>query len=229
MRLLFSLLAVCLAFSATPAFGSVIFDGDFTSFSFNSTGTATVVREASGGNPGARLNITTISGDLVYGTALKTDVVSFSALEGTSFQLSLDVLSGPGGFGQGQGIHLLVEQGGAIYGKRLGITGWPFNTWDTISFNDTFEASTFELLIGSGPANPNLDGGVATRFGFAGRNSRSGTLTQYYDNFRLEGPSLLGSSVPEPPSIAILGFGAIFLVGMTHLFASRRRKAVINL
>lgn len=229
MRFMFSVLAMCLASSASPSLGSVILDGDFTSFSFDSTGTATVVREASGGNSGARLNITTISGALVHGTALKTDFVTFSALEGTNFQFSLDVLSGPGGFGQGQGIHLLVEQGGAIYGKNLGITGWPFNSWGTVSFNDTFEASSFELLIGSGPANPDLDGGVATRFGFSGRNSSSGTLTQYYDNFRLEGPAIVGSAVPEPPSLAIFGLGTIFFVGMTYLMTSRRRKPIIHL
>ena len=171
----------------------MILDGDFSSFSFDSTGTATVTRELTGGNPGARLNVTTVSGPTVYGTAIKTDFATTAALAGSSFSLSLDVLSGPGSFGQGQGISLLVEQNGSIYGRHLGITGFPLN-FDTVVFNETFDAVSFSRLIGAGPANPDFDGGVITRFGFAARNTNSGTLTQYYDNFRLESPAIVSEA-----------------------------------
>ena len=48
--------------AATPASAGLITDGDFSSFSFNATGTATVTRESTGGNPRARLNVTTLEG-----------------------------------------------------------------------------------------------------------------------------------------------------------------------
>ena len=69
----------------------VINDGEFSDWTFNSTGTATVTREASGGNPGARLNITTVSGNTVWGTAIKSDFSSSAVLTGAKFTLSLEV------------------------------------------------------------------------------------------------------------------------------------------
>ena len=200
-------LAVCLTCLATPVDAGFIVDGDFSSFAFDTNGTATVTREATGGNPGSRLNVTTVSGSTVYGTAIKTDFVTTSALAGATFTLELDVLSGPGSFGQGQGIDLLVEQNGVIYRTGLGITGYPLN-WDTLSFTGTFNAGSFILLLGSGPANPDFNGGVATRFGFSGRNTNSGTLTQYYDNFRLESSAIEASPVPEPSTAFLLGLGS---------------------
>ena len=103
-------------FLAASAHAGVITDGDFSAWSFGATGTATVTRELSGGNTGERLNITTVSGPAVYGTAIKSDFSSTSALAGAPFTLTVDVLSGPGAFGQGQAIQLLVEQNGSTYG-----------------------------------------------------------------------------------------------------------------
>src|SRR6266550_4677228 len=105
--------------------GGLITDGDFSAWTFDATGTATVTREASGGNPDARLNITTISGPSVEGLAIKSDFSTSDTLAASTFTLSLDVLSGPGAFADGQEIELLVEQGGTIYGTGLGVTGFP--------------------------------------------------------------------------------------------------------
>lgn len=184
MKLVAFLAATCTAALVTSAQALVITDGDFSTWTFDSTGTATVTRETSGGNPGARLNITTISGPTVFGTGIKSDFSTNAPLAGANFTLSLDVLSGPGSFGQGQAIELLVEQNGTIYGTFVGITGFPLN-FDTVIFNGVLDAGSFTRLIGAGPTTPGFDGGTATRFGFSGGNSSSGTLTQYYDNFNL--------------------------------------------
>lgn len=60
-------------------------DGDFFDWSFSATGTATASVEAAGGNPGARINVTTVSGATVFGTAIKNDFDTTVALEGTEF------------------------------------------------------------------------------------------------------------------------------------------------
>lgn len=202
MRLALGFAALCFAISIEFAHAIVIHDGDFSAWNFDATGTATVLLEPSNGNPGARLNISTVSGPTVYGTAIKPDFSTQDLLEGATFTLSLDVLSGPGGFGEGQGISLLVMQGATVYESYLGITGFPHN-WDTLSFTGSFISSSFTRLIGADPINPDFTGGVETFFGFADSNTISGTLTQYYDNFHLESTVL----VPEPTTLPLLMWG----------------------
>jgi len=226
-------LAVCTASLPMSASAGMIIDGDFSSWSFGSYGinggTATATRETTGGSPGARLNITTDTefgsnpAEVGYGLAVKNDFVTTNALAGSSFTLSLDVLSGTGARGQGQGIGLLVEQGGAIYVRNLGITGFDsqVTTWFAKSYSSTFDAGSFQLLSGSG-SGPDFSGGVATRFGFSARNSRSGVLTQYYDNFQLQSSAF--SAVPEPASLAMWGLAGSLGLVLAH--RRRRRNAV---
>jgi len=203
---------------------TVITDGDFTNFSFGSHGTgvatATVVREAAGGNPGARLNITTITTftDVAFGTAIKNDFSTNVPLAGTSFTLSLDVLSGAGGFGQGQAIELLVEQNGTVYATPLGITGFPRN-FDTVTFIGVFNAASFTRVIGAGPLTPAFNGSVTTRFGFAGGNLNSLTLTQYYDNFRLVIAAVAAPPLPTAPIPTLSTWGTIILAGLMAFVA----------
>jgi hypothetical protein len=59
-----------------------------------------------------------------------------------------------------------------------------------------------------------------TRIGFAGGNSGSGTLTQYYDNFRLESSAISSGQVPEPSMLAIFSLGAL---GMTYRTRGKRK------
>jgi hypothetical protein len=185
-------LAVLQAAASLPN-AQLVVDGDFSTWTFDATGTATVTREGSGGNSGARLNVTTVSGAVVYGTAIESDFSTNVPLAGVPFTLSLDVRSGPGAFGQGQGIQLVVEQNGTIYGTSLGATSFPHSIFDPITFSGTLNPGSFTRLVGDGSSTPQFDGTVVTRFGFAAGNASSGTLTQYYDNFVFE---LMTSSHP---------------------------------
>jgi hypothetical protein len=206
MKISSFILVTSISVIAFSAHAATIVDTDFSAWSFDSTGTATVSREASDGNPGARLNITTVSGVTVYGTAIKTDFSTDQILQGTPFELARDVLSGPGSIHEGQRIHLLVEQNSNIYASNLDITGYPHN-WDTLTFTGSFIDSNFSLLIGSGPATPDFSGGTETLFGFSGSNTISGTLTQYYDNYNLH-------IVPIPPAILLFGSALIPIFGI---------------
>ena len=213
-----AVLLVVTVFSA-PLHAIVITDGDFSSWTLGSSGAASVVRESSDGNPGARLKFTNSPvQNTVYGTALKSDFSITSPIEGYSFDLQLDVLSGFGGFGQGQRISLIVEQNSSLYSFDLGITGWPLN-WDTLIFSGTMTGSSFLLLSGLGPATADFTSGTETSFGFQASNSSGGsyTLAQYYDNFSLELSS--PSAVPVPAAVWLFGTALIGFVGM-----SRRRK-----
>lgn len=233
----------------------IISDGDFTDWSYGSTvlqvtsfvPSASVTPEAVGGNPGARLNLTTQTGfnnvypyDTAFGLALKTDAYVATALEGLSFVLSLDVLRGPGSFGSGQAIRLLVEQDGVLYGgSYLGVSAVP-PIFFTRTFGGTFVASEFSRYLSTEVDNtehPVFDGSVATRFGFLAGNSISGNLTMFYDNFVLqipdveffEGPIPLepdpddlpgaSSPVPEPASGLLFATG-----GLVMLLARPRRR-----
>jgi len=186
------LLAASLA--ATPAAAIDITDccdwstgWAFSAYSVGSA-SATATVEPSGGNPGARLNVTTVTpsfSDTAFATAVLTTTTIPAPPSGSPFTLSIDALSGAGGFGQGQGIQLLVQQGGAVYAASLGITGFPLNAFTTLTFTGTLDPADFSRVLGSGPAQPVFDGSTPTQFGFAAGNNASATLTQYYDNFRL--------------------------------------------
>ena len=200
--------AVCLAVAVTSAHAVVIGDCcDWASgWSFSSygsgTGTASAAVEASGGNPGARLNITThttLVTDIGWGTAVLTTTSTVAPLPGATFALKLDALSGAGAFGGGQEIELLVGQGGSVYALDLSGTGFPLATFTTLTFNGTFNAGSFVKVSGSGPPTPAFDGVTATTYGFGAGNAQSGNLTQYYDNFQLTIPSI---GAPPPSSVA---------------------------
>ena len=208
-----------------PARAIVLIDGDFNDWTFSTTGTAAVTREIAGGNPTARLNVTTISGPTVWGTAIKNDFTTQVPLAGENFTLQLDVLSGPGSYGQGQGILLLVEQNANIYASSLGITGFPRNFSVPMSFHGSFLPNSFGLLLGSGAQRPDFSGGTSTRFGFAASNTISGRLTQFYDNFRLNLPDVVEAPIAEPSSIpepcAILSLITLGIVSSVTLLKNK--------
>jgi len=223
--------ATCIAMAAGSAQALVVSDCcDWaTGWSFSSyavgTGTATAVVEGSGGNPGARLNVTTVTAtvsDVAFATALLTTSGTAAPNEGTPFTLSIDALSGAGGFGQGQGIALLVQQGGSVYALDVGVTGFPLASFTTLTFSGNFTAASFVRVAGAGPLTPSFDGATTTTYGFAAGNSNSATLTQYYDNFRLtiSLPRTGGSGgVSQIPTLS--GWAMLVLALLLGGFAAR--------
>lgn len=226
-------LALTMMFATGAADAAVVFsEGDFSTWTLGSYnvggGTATAAREAAGGNPGARLNVTTVTSgvETAFGTGFKNDYATTVALAGTAFTLTLDVLSGAGAFGQGQAIQLIVEQGGNVYASpTLGVTNVQA-AFATLSFAGSFNAASFTRVAGAGPVTPNLAGGVTTRFGFAAGNTGSGTLTQYYDNVRLD-LAAVPAAVPTASDIPLLspiGLVALALaLGLAGVAGLRRR------
>lgn len=170
----------------------IVSDGDFSTWVFGSYtenapgGVATATREAAGGNPGARINVTTVTAGLqtAFATAFKADFATIAAIEGAVFTMKLDVLNGPGAFGDGQAIQILVDQAGTLYARSLGVTGL-HPTFEEVVFLGAFVASTFTRVSGPGPATPVFDGSFPTQFGFAAGNTGSLALTKFYDNYEL--------------------------------------------
>jgi hypothetical protein len=187
----------------------------FSSVNLGGVGTASATVEAAGGNPGPRLNITTVTPtvfDQAHGLALYQGASTVAPLTGTPFVMQFGVLSGAGAFGQGQEIWILVEQAGSIYFQSLGVTGFPLNAFTTQNYNGAFNPGGFNRIVGAGPATPAFDGVTATRYGFAAGNSGSATLTQYYDNWNLTFvlPVAPVAAVPVMPP-ALLAFLAALL------------------
>ena len=201
----------------------------FSFVTITGVGTASITFEGAGGNPGARVNSTTVTldvADFAYGTALYQASSVAAPPSGTAFVMKIDVLSGAGAFGQGQGILALVEQGGSIYSASVGITGFPLNSFTTLTFNGTFLAGNFSKLTGPGPATPTFDGSTPTRFGFAAGNARSGTLTQYYDNWNIT-YALPVASAPATPVPTLSQWVLVLLatlVAFAGVLAQRRRR-----
>ena len=191
-------------------------------------GTASFTVEPSGGNPGARLNSTTVTptgADTAFGAAVYQAATVAAPQSGTPFVMHIDVLSGPGDFGQGQGVQGLVAQGGTLYQTSFGITGFPFNSFTTLTYNGTFTAGAFTKVSGPGPATPSFDGVTPTSFGFAVGNNKSATLTQYYDNWNIA----FASSAPAGSVvIPTLSTGSLLLLTALVVLAAvaaRRRHS----
>jgi hypothetical protein len=192
-------------------------------------GTASLTVEPAGGNPGARLNVTTVTptgADTAFGAALYQAVTISAPTTGTSFVMKIDVLSGPGGFGGGQAVQVLVGQGGSLYQTNVGITGWPILTFTTLTYTGTFTAGAFTKVSGPGPATPSFDGVTPTSFGFAVGNNKSATLTQYYDNWNITFTPAGASGTPAiipAVSMGSLLFLAILIL-VSGLTAWRKLK-----
>jgi len=195
------------------------FDGNFSAWTFTNSGSGggsgTMSLQASGGNPGGCLNVTTMTGmthtgfgitESAWGIGVDPDWTTSQPLDGTQFVLGFDVIAGAGSFGQGQSVGLIIQQGTACY---LDIVSTPVTgsetSWTTESFTGSFDAVNFRLQTGTGPSHPDFSGATATTFGFTAFNGDSGNLTQYYDNISL--------TVAPEPSTCVLGIGFGVFVG----------------
>lgn len=226
---LFALAAAVAAFAGPARADIIVQDGEFDNWTFTPFGTvagSTGAREAAGGNPGASVRFTTVSTGGQGGVAgLKTDFTTTGVgFEGAAYTFTIDVSNGAGSFGNGQQLALVVEQNGAVYRDPIGPTligPSPPNYYGFAS-SGTIAAANFELIAGAGPATPDFSGGTSTRFGFAGFNNFTNSLTQNYDNYSLQiqvGPA----AVPEPASLALAGAGVVGLLGVAR--QARRRVA----
>jgi len=228
-------LVVCLIAATTEADASIVFnEGEFSTWTFSyfgsGGGTATMVREDAGGNPGARARVTTEPSVLridVYGSGIKNDYSTAVALNGTTFTLMLDVLSGAGAFGAGHAINILVEQGGTVYSRGLGFT-FLLPTFTTLSFTNTFDPASFTRVSGVGPPNPDFAGGVTTRFGFAAGAFGPGASIQYYDNIRLDLAAVPAAAhstldVPTLSTWALIALAIVVAVRGSSALRDRRR------
>jgi hypothetical protein len=113
------------------------------------------------------------------------------------------------GWGQGQGYHVLVRQGGALYAAppSLSITG-SSTDWHTVSAGP-FLPSDFALINGpswddgqwDSGANPDFSpAGEPLCFGFMAGNAHSGVYSQLYDNWSLSveyNPAISAPDLPE--------------------------------
>jgi hypothetical protein len=228
-----SVLAACLLLlSGSQLLNAQIyfFDGNFSAWSFTNSGSGggsgTMSLQPSGGNPGACLNVTTMTGmthtgsgitESAWGIGVDPDWTSSQPLDGSEFVLGFDVIAGAGSFGQGQSVGLIVQQGTACYLDIVStpITGFE-TSWTTESFNGSFDAANFRLQTGSGPSHPDFSGATATTFGFTAFNGDSGTLTQYYDNISL--------TVTPEPSSCVLGLGFAGGFAFVSQYRNRTRK-----
>jgi hypothetical protein len=221
IALVAALVATCLA---GPATAIVIVDPadwsggwTFSSYVAGGAGSASSVVEPAGGNPAARLNITTVTptaADTAYGTAVFGGTSTVAPAAGAAFTLSLDVLSGPGAFGDGQSIQLLVAQAGTVYATNLGVTGSGLASFTTRVYVGAFNGAGFTRISGGGPLTPSFDGTTVTTYGFAAGNTLSQTLTNYYDNFRLEIPSINPPPTQATDAIPTLQTWALVALGL---------------
>ena len=150
-------------------------------------GSGTMSVTTSVGDPPPALNNTTITagGQTGGGYGVDTAATTSQPLEGRSFTLKFVFQSGPGAFGEGQGVGLAVAQGGSVYVTGdLGNTNTS-TTWKPLTLKGTLTSTNFKLVSGSGGANPNFTSGIPTQFGLTAYNVNSRTLTNYYDKFSL--------------------------------------------
>ncbi|MFM1831545.1 MAG: hypothetical protein RLZZ558_1885 [Planctomycetota bacterium] len=203
------LVATILASPLSANASVILTDGDFGTATLGNYGTTTTSRLANGGDPDARIQVTTVSGTGTGGLIINAAAVT-GPLEGASFNFGLSVLKGAGSFGEGQSIGLVIKQGSTIWLQNLYVTGVRSN-WTSQTFSGTLLSTNFTRVSGSSTGGPILDGSVTTYFGFSASNSNSGTLTQYYDNWTL---GIDTTAVPAPAA-----FGLLAMCGL----AARRR------
>jgi len=228
-----AILIVCVVVgmgSAAIADTTLFSDGDFGGWSFGSaaaTGSSASVVLSGNGNPGAGLEVTTITGPVAYGTAF-SDIVWDPGTQGaiSNLDMSLDVKS-ISGWGQGQNLLAAVLQNGNTYARAISAVTGSQVSWHTITRTGVTQASmglsSPDGVIWDTSQNPDFsETGAPLRFGFVAGNGSSGTYTQLYDNWSMS----ITHTEPVPvPGAAMLG---IIGIGMVGAYTRRYRQANIT-
>ena len=214
------------------AHATLVSDGNFTAWSSfyfvtddpyvaggpPNVSSGSAIRVASGGNPGAFLQVThTFTyGDTIWTGGIKTDYAYTPSTAGaiTSLSVSADVKMSPIGSSAWQ---LVIEQSGQRY-YSVPWNSFSNSTWSTVSSSNltasNFDTNPWALNAGILPNgnHPNFSSTAAPiEFGFmfGNRVLNGGTYTNTLglDNFSVN----ITSAVPEPEEwiMMLLGFGMV--------------------
>lgn len=231
------LMLLLLVSSQGLALTMTVGDGDFSHWSFsqvvgngpdawNYATTTTIADPSDAGN--TILDNTTRSytgGKSAWGVALFNGFVFDPGVSGglDAISMQYDFLSGPGAFGNGQAIDIVLFQDNHFYGVYTGGTrlssSWTTRTTDQYGISDfdhSWAGDSFDAVLQLPDWSAN---GGPIQFGFAAGNHISRTLTNYYDNWSI---SIDFTSIPEPSTILLLGLG---LGGFVTLRSTGRSRA----
>ena len=197
-------------------------DGDFTNWSFSQLSAAHPTQGSWGDMSASSGMITNTTYTPSGSTAGGVGVYNGFALDPSEYggiidvSMSIDWKSGPGAFGAGQAIAIVIFQDDYFYGFHTGTTGTS-SSWTSYSsapMDLTDSAFSWNSATGVVAGSPDFsEDGSPIRFGFAGTNSNSGTLTNYYDNWSMT-INTNSAPVPEPATMFLFGSTLIGLVGI---------------
>jgi hypothetical protein len=200
--------------AATLTFGTGDFAG-WTRETFRGVADGqTVVNEATGGNPGANLLVTTVTGAETFTGHFDPAIVlnpSLDTIQAISASIDYLVVSS---FGDGHGVGLiLMEQAGSYY-YAGGFTSGSLvdGIWKTFSVNSA-GIDQFIRLTGSGSLDFGASGGPI-RLGFWTGNSAGNGIAVRYDNW-----NVTVNPVPAPPAFVL----TLTAVAAAFGWSSRRR------
>lgn len=174
-----------------------------------------VVAEATGGNPGANLRVTTVTGGDTFTGHFDPAIVldpATNPIAAIAASLDYQVLAA---FGDGHGVGLiLLEQAGSFYYAGGFVTGSLVSgTWNTASFLAD-DITDFIRLAGTGTLDLGASG-TPIRLGFWTGNSGGNGISVRYDNW-----SATVNPVPAPPAFVLT------LTAMAAAAGWSRRRAV---
>lgn len=181
-----------------PCYAQTFSDGNFTNWTYVELAAAgswaQIDQLATGGNPENCIQCTTQSGENAWSICVNNSAVWRPSQDGAicSVGMTIDVKS-ISGWGDGQGIAIVVVQGGQRFMSTTDIT-LSATSWTNRSYG-FFSSTQFCRIVHANSHDPtwldcsahpdfSTNGGPIT-FGFMAGNSRSNQYSQLYDNWLL--------------------------------------------